>query len=326
MISGKQTILVLSDIHYACGLERARRGHESMAIKNPLLRLLVTGFRHFIWLRDPFGHNLLLDQVLDQPVPVDYAIANGDYSCDTGFVGVSDEAACRSAQECLGKLRERFRDKFYATIEDHELGKMSLFGGLRRMRLASWHRTREVLKLEPFWELRLGNYLLIGVVSSLLALPVYEPETLPEERDDWQQLRVAHFNQIRRAFAALLPHERVLLFCHDPTALPFLWQDELIRRRLPQVEQTVIGHLHSELVFWKSRLLAGMPRIRFLGNSIRRMSTALNEGKHWRPFKVRLCPSLAGSELLKDGGYYLLELDPAAQHPAQFRFQRLKRG
>jgi hypothetical protein len=325
MISGIQTILVLSDIQYACSLEKARRGHERRAIKNPLLRLFVTGFRHFIWLRDPFGHNHLLDQVLNQPSAVDYVIANGDYSCDTGFVGVSDEAACRSAQECLGKLRERFGEKFYATIGDHELGKMSLFGGSGGMRLASWHRTRETLKLEPFWELRLGHYRVIGVVSSLLALPVYEPETLPEERRDWQQLRVAHFDQIRLAFAALQPHERVLLFCHDPTALPFLWQDELIRSRLPQVEQTFIGHLHSELVFWKSRLLAGMPTIRFLGNSIRRMSTALNEGRHWRPFKVRLCPSLSGSELLKDGGYYLLEVDPAAKQPPRFRFQRLKR-
>jgi hypothetical protein len=40
---------------------------------------------------------------------------------------------------------------------------------------------------------------------------------------------------------------------------------------------------------------------------------------------VRLCPSLAGIELLKDGGYYTVELDEAAQRPAQFEFHRLKR-
>jgi hypothetical protein len=104
-----------------------------------------------------------------------------------------------------------------------------------------------------------------------------------------------------------------------------LWHDEVVRSKLSQVEQTIIGHLHTRLVLWKSRLLAGMPRIHFLGNSIRRMSSALNEARHWRPFKVRLCPALAGSEIFPDGGYYLVELDPDAGQPLAFQFRRLKR-
>ena len=58
-----------------------------------------------------------------------------------------------------------------------------------------------------------------------------------------------------------------------------------------------------------------MPPIRFLGHTVQRMSTALNEARYWRPFHVRLCPALAGIELLKDGGYCTLELDPEARQP-----------
>ena len=58
-----------------------------------------------------------------------------------------------------------------------------------------------------------------------------------------------------------------------------------------------------------------MPPIRFLGNTVRRLSTALNEARRWRPFHVRLCPALAGIELLKDGGYCTLEIDPEARQP-----------
>jgi hypothetical protein len=55
------------------------------------------------------------------------------------------------------------------------------------------------------------------------------------------------------------------------------------------------------------------------------MSAALHEARYWKPFNVRLCPSLAGIELLKDGGYYTAELDAEARQPAWFRFHPLPR-
>jgi hypothetical protein len=55
------------------------------------------------------------------------------------------------------------------------------------------------------------------------------------------------------------------------------------------------------------------------------MSTALSEARHWRPFRVRLCPALAGLELLKDGGFLTMELDAEAQQPVRFRYHRLPR-
>jgi hypothetical protein len=158
-----------------------------------------------------------------------------------------------------------------------------------------------------------------------VALPVFEPDTLPAEQPEWERLRAEHLEEIRRAFAALRPGQRVLLFCHDPTALPFLWREEAVRARLPQIEQTIIGHLHSNLVLWKSRRLAGMPRIGFLGHTATRLSTALREARLWRPFHVRLCPALAGIELLKDGGYLIVEIDLEGSQPARFQFCPLSR-
>src|SRR2546425_4748573 len=122
----QKTILILSDIHYACDAERQRRGHETRVIANPLLRRAVRVYRHYIWLRDPFAHNHLLDEFLRRADSPDWVVTNGDYSCDTEFVGVSDAAAFESARQCLTKLRDRFGAKLRSVIGDHELGKTSL--------------------------------------------------------------------------------------------------------------------------------------------------------------------------------------------------------
>jgi len=325
-MSRNYAIAVVSDIHYAGAAEQARgNDYELAGIANPLLRSVFKAYHNFIWLRHPLNQNYLLESVLHEVGDVDYAIALGDYSCNSAFIGVSDDAACLSAKECLAKLRMKFAPHFQAVIGDHELGKKSHFGGLGEMRLDSWRRARQELGLQPFWRVELGNYVLLGVASSLVALPVFEADTLPEERPEWEQLREQHLAEIRQGFAALKSAQRVLLFCHDPTALPFLWREEIVRSKLPQIEQTIIGHLHSGLILWKSRRLAGMPTIRFLGHTARRMSTALHEARCWKPFNVRLCPSLAGIQLLKDGGYYTAELDAEARQPARFRFHRLPR-
>jgi hypothetical protein len=319
-------IAILSDIHYASAAEQARGDdYEYRDLKNPFVRLFVRTYRHFIWLRYPLKQNQLLDEFITRVGSPDYVIANGDYSCNSAFVGVSDDPACQSANECLQKLRERFGANFRAGFGDHELGKMSFFGMRGGMRLASWHRAQAQLGLSPLWRLEMGNYVLLGVTSSLVGLPVFEADTLPEERAEWHRLREQHLADIRQAFAALKPDQRVLFFCHDPTALPFLLRDEIVRDKIAQIEKTIIGHLHSRLVFWKSRLLAGMRPIRFLGHTAKRLSTALSEGRDWRPFKVMLCPSLAGIELLKDGGYYTVELDSDARQPARFEFHPLPR-
>jgi hypothetical protein len=228
-------------------------------------------------------------------------------------------------RECLGRLRAQFGDRFRAVIGDHEIGKFSFVGSRGGMRLASFDRARLELGLEPFWTVKAGNYVLMGVTSSLLGFPVFQGEALPSELAGWTQRRDQHLAEIRAAFAGIETDQRVLLFCHDPTALPFLAREEEVRSRLSQIEATFIGHLHSRLILWKSRLLAGMPAVRFLGPTVRRLSTALHDARSWRPFHVRLCPSLAGIELLKDGGYLTAELDPEAKRPMAPRFHPIRR-
>lgn len=303
----QHTIVVVSDIHYASEGEIARRGHESRVIHGLFLRLLAKAFRHYIWLRDPLAHNHLLPAFIRRAPPAPWVVANGDYSCDSQFTGLCDEAAYDSARVCLDALRAAFGDRLRLVYGDHELGKRSLFGGAGGLRWQSFEVCRERLAMRPFWQERIGNLVLMGVVSSLLALPVYEPETLEEERTAWWNVREAHLRDIRAAFAALGRTDRVLLFCHDPTALPFLAKESKVVARMDQIEATIIGHLHSDLMMWASGMLAGMPEIRWMGNAVRRMSAALHEARCWRRFHVRLCPSLSGSELLKDGGFLRLD-------------------
>ena len=317
------TLAILSDIHYAGPAEQQRGAFFLEAIENPARRLAVKLYRHFFWQRAAFAHNHLLDLFLDRSGAADYVVANGDYSCDSAFIGVSDPAAYASAAECLHKLRHKLPGRFSATFGDHELGKKPLGADRGGLRLASYHRAHQGLNLQPLWQVNFGNYALLGILSTLLALPVLSSEMLPEEKAEWEELRRQHLEEIRRAFTALGPEQRVLLFCHDPTALPFLWRENSVREKLPQVERTIIGHLHSNLIFWKSRLLAGMPVIPFLGHTPKRLSSALRDARYWKPFKVILCPSLSGIQLLKDGGFYTAEIEPTARRPASFQFHSL---
>jgi hypothetical protein len=316
-----------SDIHYASAAEQ-RRGedYEFRSIPNPALRLAFRVYRHVFWMRHPHGNNALLDEFLRRAEGFQRAIAVGDYAADTASLGLSDAATCESAQLCLARLRARFGAHFHAVLGDHELGKLSFFGTHGGLRLASWRRAHDDLGLHGFWRLDCGCYVLLGVTSTLLALPAFEPDMLPEERHAWHRLREEHLCRIREVFDRLEEGQRVVLFCHDPTGLPLLAREEAVRRRLPQVELTVIGHLHSNLILWKSRLLSGMPRLSALGTSVARMSGALHEARQWRPFHVRLCPALAGLQLQRGGGWCSLELDPSGVTPLMFRTHPLPRS
>ncbi|MSU37379.1 MAG: hypothetical protein EXS36_20230 [Pedosphaera sp.] len=318
-------LLVLSDVHYAAAGEQARRGHEALAIQNPLLRLAAHCYRKHIWLADPYSHNPLLDTILEaEPCP-DLVVANGDFNLDTRFIGVSDEASMESARECLAKLRTAYGERLLLTIGDHELGKMSLFGGAGGLRLESWNRTVGELGIRPFWHHTAGAWNLVGITSTLVALPLFEPEILPAEKPAWEILRASHLQDIERCFDTIPLRNPILLCCHDPSALPFLQSLPSVRKRLPDLKATLLGHLHSPAVFDASRWLAGMPSIRFLGNTVRRLSTALQQARSWEKFRPVLCPSPSGIELTKDGGYLTTLLTADVASALRFQRHRLPR-
>jgi len=319
------TLLVCSDIHYASEAEKLRGRYEIQAIKSRVQRTLVRLYRHFIWLRDPFAHNSLLDRVLEIALEPDLAIANGDYSCDSAFIGVVDPAARQSAQECLGKLRARFGKKFRGVFGDHELGKISLCSGQGGLRWPSFQVAQDELGLKPIWTERFGRYVLVAVTSTLAAMPVYEREALPQELGAWREAARQHLLAIEAVFNQLKANDKVLLFCHDPTALPFLGQIEALRARMHQIERTIIGHLHSDVILKQSRWLSGIPKLTSCGPTVRRISSALSKASEWRHFNLLLCPSLAGLEITRKGGFYTITVDPDGIQKAEFRLHIIKR-
>lgn len=325
-MSRRFRLAILSDIHYAGPREQAEGDdYEHRVITNPFLRFALRQYRRHIWLRYPLQQNGQLDRFLAEVSETDCVVANGDYSCNTAAVGLSDAAALESALACVGKLRRQFGDRLRLSFGDHEIGKLRLLGSRGGMRLQSWKRGVEQLGVQPFWKLEIGHHLLLSCTSTLLALPVFASDVLPAERAVWEKLREEHFAEVRAAFAAVRPEQRIILFCHDPTAIPFLARDDVVQAKVPQIERTIIGHLHSNLYLRLSRMLSGMPAIKCFGHSIHRMSTALSEARYWKRFNVMLCPSLAGIELFKDGGYFTAEINIASSEPANFCFHPLPR-
>jgi hypothetical protein len=319
-------IAIVSDIHYAGPREQAHGpGFEFHKAPPSLGRTAATFWRRHIWMRNPLAHNGLLDRFLDQTGAADLVIANGDYTCDTAGLGVSTDEACESVLLCLGKLRGRFGERLHASIGDHELGKLSLLGDHGGLRLESLRRAVDECGLRPFWRVEAGRNVLVGITSTLVGLEVFKPDALESEWADWEARRLQHLAEIRAVFAGLQQGQRVILFCHDPTALPFLWEETAVRERAGQIDCTIIGHLHTRLLLWKAQLLSGMPPVHGLGVSIKRMTTALNRARTWRPFKVRLCPSLAGLELIKRGGFLTMELDENGQQPPRVTLHPMRR-
>lgn len=298
-------------MHYASAAEKAEGENELTLIHNPFLKLLAGSFRHWFWMRNPHAHNDKLLRFLGKAPEPDLFVACGDYSCGAGNVGVSYPAARQSVAQCLGLMRERFGYKLLPLCGDHEIGKMSLFGGKGGLRLESWRICQEELGIRRFWHRQVGPWRLMGLSSPPLVLPNVLKEILPEERETWENLRKDVLREIESHLSLVTPDEKVILFCHDPTALPYLAELPIVQHLLgrKRITLTVVGHLHTELILKASRLLSGMPHLTCLGNSFSRMSSALKRAKIWKDFNMTLCPSLAGCQWAKDGGWLELELN-----------------
>ena len=146
--------------------------------------------------------------------------------------------------------------------------------------------------------------MLVGVCSTLVGLPVFKPEILDDELHLWEKARLDHLDWLKSTFENIQPQQKIVIFCHDPSALGFMHMIPEVRAKLDQIAVTWVGHMHTSLVENAAHLFSGIPEIGFLGTSIRRYTIALQKGKVWKDFKMRLCPSPAGSEIYRDGGFY----------------------
>jgi hypothetical protein len=316
-------LLVVSDLHLAGPRERMRRAHEAKAIGNPLLRLVARAWRQGFWLKDPLAHNDKLDRIVALNPDPEVVVANGDYTVNSAFVGISDDASCESAGQCLDTLRSAYGSRLLACVGDHELGKHSLFGGQGGPRFESWRRVVSRLRIEPWWRRDFGKFAFIAVPSTLMALPAFEPELLAEERPLWHAERERVVREVAAAIAAVGPDRRIVLFCHDPTALPHLLAIPEVSAAMDRLEATVIGHLHSPFILATARRLAGIPHIRWAGSSVRRYTGALRQARAWRAFRIVFCPSPTGAEFFKDGGWLTAEFDADRGGPIQWTTHRL---
>jgi hypothetical protein len=316
-------ILIITDIHYASDAERQRGDYESRTVSNPWMRFLLKQYRHFLWRKDTFGWNHFLDRFIERAGQADCVIGNGDYCCDSGFIGVADDPSMESAGACLHQLRGAFGEKFVGIMGDHDLGKKSMFGGFGGMRLMSWNRCQGDLGLHPFFQLEFGRHVLIGMNSTLIGLPELVSDCPVSEYEEWKNLREDHLSKLKIALESIGSDQRILFFLHDPSAIPYLAELPWVRARLHQLDATFIGHLHSSVILKMSRVLAGMPKIIRMGHTALKISTALQKAKLWRPFKVQLVPAPGGIEAWKKGGYGELVLDSSREPSMQFSIKSL---
>lgn len=316
-------ILVITDIHYACDLERARGDYESRTVANPLLKFLLKQYRYFLWRRDPFGWNHYVERFIERAGEADLIIGNGDYCCDSAFIGVADDPSMTSAKQCVGKLRDAFGDRFIGIIGDHDIGKKSMFGGFGGMHLKSWDRCLGELNLNAFFQVEFGRHVLIGLNSTLIGLPSNLADCSPADLSAWELKRNAHLETLRVTLGKLRKDQRLLFFMHDPSALPHLAKLDWVKEHFPRLDGTFVGHLHSEVIIKISQVLAGMPRIHGLGHTALKMSTALQKAREWRPFKVQLVPAPGGIQVCRRGGFGEILIPVNGQNPVGFKVHSL---
>jgi hypothetical protein len=237
----------------------------------------------------------------------DWVVANGDYGGDLGGVGLSHRATLDSASLVVALIRNRFPGRSRFVFGDHDLGKYSTLLREGGIRLSSLDVGEKQLRIPSFWHEVDGDVHLIGVNSSLFSLDLFLPEAIADEIPEWQRRRAAHVEQVVAAFENLPSRARVLLFCHDPSALTALSELPVIRRKLPQIEMTVIGHLHSPTLLRLARLAARLSGFKPRYPVARIVARGIEGARHWSLFKPVVCPSTFGTGHHVAGGILLVD-------------------
>ncbi len=314
-------LAVISDIHVlgpgeAERLQRialdlgARHSFLARKWNRALLRI-----RRRLWNWHPQFRETVFLKALDDIArfDADRIVAVGDYGGDAAGVGVSDDASFESVRRVTDLLRATFPDRCRFVIGDHELGKHST--ELRRggIRLESLRRCVENLGMPAWWMERVGPFHLIGLTSTLLALDLFLPEALAAEAPAWRQWRERQRDWLRATFSDLPGDARVLLFLHEPSALSFLDEIPEARARLPQIERTVLGHLHAPGLLPWLRLLARLPRLNPRYPIMRIISHGARGAHRWTAFRPVVCPAVFGAGHHFSGGVLFFETDPTGR-------------
>jgi hypothetical protein len=239
----------------------------------------------------------------------EWVVANGDYGGDWGGVGLSDEHTFESVAGVIQRLRRAFPGRCRFVFGDHELGKYSTERREGGIRLASLTHGEDRLGIRSFWHERHGRFHLIGINSTLFTLELFLPEALESEIGLWMEYRRQHLDEVRDAFRRLPGDARVLIFCHDPSALSILHEVPEVRARLPQIERTVLGHLHAPRLLHAARWLSRLPRLSPRYPVARIIAQGVRGARHWKAFRPAVCPSTFGAGQHFAGGLLFLQTD-----------------
>jgi hypothetical protein len=237
----------------------------------------------------------------------DWIIANGDYGGDVGGVGLSNTSTYESVASVVNVIRARFPDRCRFVFGDHDLGKYNTVLREGGIRLGSLELGEKTLGIPSFWHEIDEDIHLIGVNSSLFTLDLFLPEALTAEIPEWRRRRAEHIEHVSHAFDGLPDHARVLLFCHDPSALTALSQIPIVVERLDQIEMTVIGHLHSPTLLHLARWLPKAKGWRPKYPVARIIAHGLEGARSWDMFNPVVCPSTFGTGHHVSGGLLFIE-------------------
>lgn len=313
-------LAVISDVHVlgARELERSRVTVATLGNDLPVFRRSwrrgLNRFRDRFWNWEPEPRRDCFLRALEEVdhYNPDWVIANGDYGGDTLGVGISDESTYESAEAVVAMVRERFPVRSRFVFGDHDLGKYSTLLRQGGIRLASLDRG-EQLGIRSFWHEQDKNFHLIGINSSLFGLDLFLPEALPGEIPEWHRRREQHIQLVCDAFDGLSARARVLLFCHDPSALAVLRRLPSVRRKMQQIERTILGHLHTPGLLALIKLLPKVPRLNPKYPVARINAQSLSDARTWRAFRPILCPSTFGAGHHMAGGALFAETSEAGQ-------------
>ncbi len=318
-------LAVLSDIHLVgpAELALANAGYGSIrAHPDPVARAWRQGLyrvRRRFWNGHLKWRHTAFLQALDEVAGrnPDWVIANGDYGGDLGGIGLSHRATLDSASLVVELIRNRFPGRSRFVFGDHDLGKYSTLLREGGIRLDSLDLGERQLQIPSFWHEINGDVHLIGVNSSLFTLDLFLPEAIADEIPEWRRRRAAHIAQVIEAFDQLPARARVLLFCHDPSALTILGELPAIRRKLHQIEMTVIGHLHSPTLLRLARYAARLSGIKPRYPVARIVAKGIAGARQWTRFNPVVCPSTFGTGHHVAGGILLVTLNGAGRLCAQ---------
>lgn len=309
-------LAVISDIHVLGPreLQAAHDAHEALGVDLPTWRRNwrrgLHRVRERLWngrleSREPaFRHALA--RLLDYDP--EWIICNGDFGGDYGGTGFSNDATFDSAAAAVQLMRDLFHNSCRFVFGDHDLGKYSTALREGGIRINSLERGEKALGIPSFWHEVDEDFHLIGVNSSLCTLDLFLPEALTHEVPEWCRRRDEHIEHISHAFDGLPRHARVVLFCHDPSALTALAQVPVVKRRLAQIELTVVGHLHSPGLLKLAKLAQRTmknwnpkyPVARIVARGLQGIDA-------WAQFNPVVCPSTFGTGHHVAGGLLLIE-------------------